>query len=195
MACHGVARQGEDGRPTLSIWSIRSIRSISKRHAAGRGYKQLCYRAPFYTDKQTALTARECNIELPGIEADSSLEKFADDFCRVLDNGKHTAICFPDDLECIRLIKLLQSRGMQIPGDAGAVSWDGLTVSCYFSPMLETPAVPHDKMCRAAEKFLCGSSCGFIEFSPEIRSGETLPVHRDRRGGVSNSIQVAFMAN
>lgn len=51
---------------------------------------------------------------------------------------------------------------------------DGLTVSCYFSPMLETLAVPHDEMCRAAEKFLCGSSCGFIEFSPEIRSGETL---------------------
>ena len=155
--------------------SILSIRSIHKRHAAGRGYKQLCYRAPFYTDKQTALTARECNIELLGIEADCSLEKFADDFCRVLDNGKHTAICFPDDLECIRLIKLLQSRGMQIPGDAGAVSWDGLTVSCYFSPMPETLAVPHDEMCRAAEKFLCGSSCGFIEFSPEIRSGETLP--------------------
>lgn len=91
------------------------------------------------------------------------------------DNGLHTATCFPDDLECIRLIKLLQSRGMQIPGDAGAVSWDGLTVSCYFSPMLETLAVPHDEMCRAAEKFFCGSSCGFIEFSPEIRSGETLP--------------------
>ena len=31
MTCHGVARQGEDGCPILSIWSIRSIMQASRR--------------------------------------------------------------------------------------------------------------------------------------------------------------------
>ena len=144
-------------------------------HTAAKGYQKLCYRAPFYTDEKTFEIARQKNIELLGIKCGDSLEKFADSIPGKIKNCQRTAFCFPDDLKSIQLIKLLRERGLRIPGGAGAISWDGLPVSCHFSPVLETLAIPHDRMSAAAADFLAGNGCGFVEFSPEIRPGETLP--------------------
>ena len=47
------------------------------RHTASKGYRKLCYRAPFYTDEETMTVARQENIELISIESGDSLEKFA----------------------------------------------------------------------------------------------------------------------
>ena len=145
-------------------------------HSADKGYRNLCFRAPFYTDEKTFQMAQQKNIELLGIQSGDSLEKFADAIPEKIKNCRRTAFCFPDDLKSIQLIKLLRERGLHIPGDAGAISWDGLPVSCHFSPVLETLAIPHDRMSAAAADFLAGNGGGFVEFSPEIRPGETLPV-------------------
>ena len=145
------------------------------RHTADRGYKKLCYRAPFYTDPGTLDTARLKNIQLQGIEVGDSWQKFTDQIQSQLGKDQAIALCIPDDLQSINLIKLLRQRNRQIPGDAGVISWDGLPVSCHFSPSLETLSIPHDEMCRAAEDFLAGRGGGFTEVAPTIRPGETLP--------------------
>lgn len=145
------------------------------RHTASKGYKKLCYRAPFYTDAETENVAQQENIELSGVTSGDSLEKFAGQIMHILNSDTDTALCIPDDLQSIQLIKLLHERQIHIPGDAGVISWDGLTVSTYFSPVLETLAIPHDEMCRAAGEFLAGNRNGFEAVSPEIRPGETLP--------------------
>lgn len=145
------------------------------RHTAARGYRKLCYRAPFYTDERTFQIADEENIKLLGIEAVESPEKFASSVQNILKEERSVALCIPDDLQSIKLIKLLQTNGLDIPGDAGMISWDGLPISSYFTPSLETLAIPHDDMCRAADLFLSGNGGGFIELTPGIRPGETLP--------------------
>ena len=144
-------------------------------HTASRGYSKLCYRAPFYTDEATIAAARKEKIQLTGIECNDSLEIFAGKVKKVLDAGEPTALCVPDDLQSIQLIKLLEEQNIAVPGDAGVISWDGLPVSSYFSPVLETLAVPHDEMCRAAGNFLAGKNRGFQEVVPQIRPGATLP--------------------
>ncbi len=145
------------------------------RHTASRGYRKLCYRAPFYTDDETVAVARQENIELLGVEAGDDLEKFTGYIQHVLTGKQPTALCIPDDLQSIRMIRLLREHNVHIPGDAGVISWDGLPVSCYFSPVLETLAIPHDEMFRAAVDFLSGRNGGFEEVTPGIRHGETLP--------------------
>lgn len=142
-------------------------------HTAQKGYRKLCYRAPFYTDEETESIARRENIELIGIQSGDDPEKFADHI-REIDRSQPLALCFPDDLASIKLINLLRQRQWQIPGDAGIVSWDGLPVSSLFSPALETLAIPHDEMYRFAGNFLLGKGGGFVELTPQIRQGETL---------------------
>jgi hypothetical protein len=144
-------------------------------HTASRGYRNFCYRAPFYTDEATIAAAEKENIQLIGIESQDSLEIFAEEVKKILFTGPPTALCIPDDLQTIKLIKLLEEQDIAVPRDAGVISWDGLPVSTYFSPVPETLAVPHDEMCRAAGNFLAGKGGGFRELSPEIRPGTTLP--------------------
>ena len=146
------------------------------RHTASKGYRKLCYRAPFYTDEKTWAVARQENIELISVESGDSLEKFADHIQNTLTAQDGTALCIPDDLQSIKLIQLLRKRNLNIPGDAGMISWDGLPVSNYFSPVLETLEIPHDEMYHAAGKFLDGNGGGFVEVTPKIRPGETLPL-------------------
>ena len=145
------------------------------RHTASKGYRRLCYRAPFYTDEETVTVARKENIELISVVSGDSLEKFAAHVQNILTVQSDMALCIPDDLQSIRLLKLLRERNLNIPGDAGIISWDGLAVSNYFSPVLETLEIPHDEMYHAADKFLNGSNGGFMEVTPKIRPGETLP--------------------
>lgn len=148
------------------------------RHTASKGYRKLCYRAPFYTDEETMTVARQENIELISIESGDSLEKFAGHVQNILTVQSGTAVCIPDDLQSIRLIKLFRERNLNIPDDAGMISWDGLPVSNYFSPVLETLEIPHDEMYCAADRFLTGNGGGFVEVTPKIRRGETLPLRR-----------------
>lgn len=148
------------------------------RHTASKGYRKLCYRAPFYTDEETITVARQENIELISIESGDSLEKFAGHVQNILTVQSGTAVCIPDDLQSIRLIKLFRERNLNIPDDAGMISWDGLPVSNYFSPVLETLEIPHDEMYCAADRFLTGNGGGFMEVTPKIRRGETLPLRR-----------------
>lgn len=148
------------------------------RHTASKGYRKLCYRAPFYTDEETMTVARQENIELISIESGDSLEKFAGHVQNILTVQSRTAVCIPDDLQSIRLIKLFRERNLNIPDDAGMISWDGLPVSNYFSPVLETLEIPHDEMYCAADRFLTGNGGGFVEVTPKIRRGETLPLRR-----------------
>ena len=145
------------------------------RHVGSKGYSKLCYRAPFYTDDQTAMVADEAGLELHGIAAGKSWEEFADKVEGELKNCCSCALFFPDDLCAIKLIQLLQVRRWQIPGDAGVISWDGLQVSSHFAPVPETLAIPHDRMRLVTEKFLAGEDGGFEELHPEIRAGKTLP--------------------
>ncbi len=146
------------------------------RHTASRGYRKLCYRSPFYTNAGTDVVAKQENIELFSVSSGDSLEKFADYVQNIIMEQPGTALCIPDDLQSIKLIKLLLERKLNIPGDAGLISWDGLQVSSYFSPVLETLAIPHDEMCNAAVEFLSGNGNGFVEVTPKIRPGETLPL-------------------
>lgn len=148
------------------------------RHTASKGYRKLCYRAPFYTDEETMTVARQENIELISIESGDSLEKFAGHVQNILTVQSGTAVCIPDDLQSIRLIKLFRERNLNIPDDAGMISWDGLPVSNYFSPVLETLEIPHDEMYCAADRFLTGNGGEFVEVTPKIRRGETLPLRR-----------------
>lgn len=148
------------------------------RHTASKGYRKLCYHAPFYTDEETITVARQENIELISIESGDSLEKFADHIQNILTVQSGTAVCIPDDLQSIRLIKLFRERNLNIPDDAGMISWDGLPVSNYFSPVLETLEIPHNEMYCAADRFLIGNGGGFEEVTPKIRRGETLPLRR-----------------
>lgn len=153
---------------------VRSFNMLIE-HTADKGYRKLCYRAPFYTNEQTFENARERNIELIGIETGNDLEKFADHIQEIREPQQPLAVCIPDDLASIRLIKLLKQRQWNIPDYTGIISWDGLSVSRYFTPVLETLEIPHDEMCRAAGEFMNGNGSGFIEVLPVIRSGETLP--------------------
>ena len=104
------------------------------------------------------------------------------------------AVFIGDDMVTISAVKYLLNRGFRVPEDFAFISWDGLKISNYFLRTVTTLEIPHSEMLNYAERFVTSDDCERrLIVTPNIRVGETMPVHKTISSGSMKEAESCFI--